>query len=163
MGSEAQIDMIVGGRNFTGFDPAQAARHPEMDDERAPVGTEEKVLGPTIDAIDRGAGQAADEPPRDRPSQPSLAHLDTSDPGSFHPRAKAPASGFDFWKFRHGNAFLGAHQPAVGSVHDKAVKRQRRLAETTAEHLESAQRFEKFRKLAIRTFHKSSYGDRRPL
>ncbi|EXF43084.1 hypothetical protein BAY1663_04502 [Pseudomonas sp. BAY1663] len=103
-GFEQQVDVLVLGRRQTGINQAQAAGHPQMDDQRAGLEADQQVLGAPLNRLDTLTGQAHVQILGNRPAQAPVAHDHPVDALAEEMRRDTAAGSFDFGEFGHGES-----------------------------------------------------------
>ena len=88
--------MVVQQSRRSGGHHAQAARHPEVGDQRAAVEVEQQVLGPATHIVHALSRQLGDEAGFDGPSQPRLTQVECGDRATDDGVADAATSGLYF-------------------------------------------------------------------
>jgi hypothetical protein len=95
------FDVVPGAGCRPALDNAQAARHAKVDNQRAVIESEEKVLGASLDLPDGLANESLLQVGWYRPAQTGIAYGDRSDTSPFEQWGEATASDFDFGQFGH--------------------------------------------------------------
>jgi hypothetical protein len=98
--NDVYMVMLAGLRAWG--DQAQAARHPQVQDQMAAAAVQQQILASTAD---RPHLAACKRPYRLRhaPAQAWLAHRNRGDRLTYYVRGNTPARDFDFREFRHGS------------------------------------------------------------
>ena len=95
-GIEFDVDVIVRNARRRDRQHAQAARHPEMQDQRAGIGLEQQVFRAASCAPDRAAGHRLDARDVHGPAQAPVVHAQSCNAASYNVRFDPAAGGFDF-------------------------------------------------------------------
>ena len=98
---EHEVEVIVRERRRSGVEDAQAAGHPEMQDQRSGIRPDEQVLGAAAHGTDACAGEPRRQRPRDAPAQAPFPHLERADPPADEPGLDAPARRLYLRQLRH--------------------------------------------------------------
>jgi hypothetical protein len=94
--------VIVREHRGRGFQHAQAARHPEVQDQAAGFELDQQVLGPPANLDDALSREQRRQPCVHGPAQTRLAQDQRGHASAAHGAANAAARGLDLGKFRHG-------------------------------------------------------------